>query len=426
MGRTIATVAIALAVLLTGATAPAMAATPDDDGIIGTDDEGINVGGDEGVSVGTDGVSVGGDEGVDVDSEGVSIGGDDGVTAGTDGVQVGDAGTGDVGSGSLPIGGEDVPVGGGSVDLPTRDDAPALPTNPGQLVSPPDEGAPSLPSPEGASLAVPAQKYSLEQAPVDVAAPGIPGAPSPDVIPVGPKDRFSCNLPVGADDVPTESIPGPGALPVKPPGVPVELVTPGLVVSMAFGVAPSGCTVLNPQDPAVNPVDGTDPSAQKEFRQGSVGTNTALRGSSSGQLDEGEAGWSETGAIIVSPEYAGGMYQFTTTDGRTEDYLGGGGVIAVDRADRTVSTSADVSAFGSGAGAGVTCAVPSSGSTPSLGSDITGPCTYTTDGVPALVGPETVTRYLKNPPVGGGSLPVGGGGSPVGSLPANAQSLLNL
>ena len=160
--RTIATVMVALIVVLSMGAGPAMAAQ--EDGLLGGDDsdDGVNVGGDSGVSVGTDGVSVGGDEGINASTDGVSVagqevgsdtvfggdsepittdgtsvevGGGSGVSVGTDGVSVGDddgvsadpegvsvAGQG-VGTGGLPGGSElpggDAAPGGVSGDVPT-------------------------------------------------------------------------------------------------------------------------------------------------------------------------------------------------------------------------------------------------------------------------------------------------------------------
>lgn len=98
-GRTFATVIVALAVVLSMAVGPAMAAQ-DDGGLLGGDgSDDSTLGGDSGIDVGADGVSVGGDSGVNVSTDGISLAGQD---IGTDAVSGGS-------SPSLP-GTEDGPV----------------------------------------------------------------------------------------------------------------------------------------------------------------------------------------------------------------------------------------------------------------------------------------------------------------------------
>jgi hypothetical protein len=112
-GRTLATVIVALTVVLSMAAGPAMAAQ-DDGGLLGGDDsDDSTLGGDSGIDIGTDGVSVGGDSGVGVGTDGVSVGGDSGVNVSTDGVSA-------VGQ---EVGPDAVSDGGDSTSLPGGDDA---------------------------------------------------------------------------------------------------------------------------------------------------------------------------------------------------------------------------------------------------------------------------------------------------------------
>lgn len=117
--RTIATVMVALTVVLSMGAGPAMAAQ-DDGGLLGGDDsgDGIDVGGDSGVSVGTDGVSVGGEDGINAGTDGVSVAGDEGVNISTDGVSV--AGQ-DVGSDTVSDSGDSLPLSDGDGGLIATD-----------------------------------------------------------------------------------------------------------------------------------------------------------------------------------------------------------------------------------------------------------------------------------------------------------------
>ena len=207
MARTVTTVMVALAVVLSMAAAPAAAVTQDG-GLLGGDDsdsddgglvEGeTTVGGDQGVSVGEDGVGVGGDEGVGVGPDGVSVGGDAGINASTDGVSV--AGQ-EVGGDSLPDG-ADAPSPADDVDAPVDTDGSNVEVGGDEGVEVGTDGVSVAEGegvsvgPEGVSVAgreisrdsLPGGEGSPggDSLPDGGAAPGLPGGSQNGEVPTGP------------------------------------------------------------------------------------------------------------------------------------------------------------------------------------------------------------------------------------------------
>jgi hypothetical protein len=215
MARTLATVMVALTVVLSMAAAPAAAVTQDD-GLLGGDDsdDGLvegetTVGGDQGVSVGEDGVGVGGDEGVEVGTDGVSVGGDSGINASTDGVTVADQ---EVGGDSLPDGetpslpGDDS-GGDGTPSLPGGDSAPVdtdgsnVEVGGDQGVSVGTDGV-SVAGDEGVSVGpegvnVGGQEISRESLPGGEGVPGGDSLPGGDAAPSLPGGSQNGEVPTG-------------------------------------------------------------------------------------------------------------------------------------------------------------------------------------------------------------------------------------
>jgi hypothetical protein len=191
MARTIATVMVALTVVLSMGAGPAMAAQ-DDGGLLGGDDsgDGIDVGGDSGVSVGTDGVSVGGDDGINAGTDGVSVAGDEGVNISTDGVSV--AGQ-DVGSDTVSDSGDSLPLSDGDSG-PVATDGTNVEVGGDSGVSVGTDGV-SVGGDEGVN----AGPEGVSVAGQDVGSgqlPGGDGLPGGDVAPGG-----------GSGDVPTGPVP---------------------------------------------------------------------------------------------------------------------------------------------------------------------------------------------------------------------------
>lgn len=438
--RSVTTVVVALALIISMSAAPA-AALQDGDGLLGDDegDDGL-LGGDSGVDVGNDGVSIAGDDGVSVGTDGVAVGGDEGVNVSTDGVSVAgeEAGADSldaVGDTDSPIDsapGDSLPVGPDLVEDPALpelgDTSPSAPglgngsTGLGVLIGPdgiydtedsdlnlsrvvilsrlPDTGENTGPVQEALSPSTEDLPVSGEQVPDD--ALPTEQAPGPEALPVGSDSQIDCAKPIGADDLPLGAVPYIDDLPFEPPTVPLlptRVASPENLAGLGFSFAPDQCEIYDPDDPSIDP---TDPPTNLTGEVNTVdlskqGDTFRYFGTSEGELEEGGPAWDGLLVIITTQERLRVVEDLRITDGKTDNYAG----LETDmEAQRDFeSSSGEYTVFLPGAGGlntGYECGnVPESEIDPLEDPTVT--CEINQP-IPEVVTPEKVVDVVKNPP----------------------------
>lgn len=221
----------------------------------------------------------------------------------------------------------------------------------------------------------------------------------------------ACTLPVRADDLPLSQVPGPAELPVdvSVPGVPTSLLTPETVAGVAFSAAPRPCTVYDPHDPSVDPTEPpTDPEAVAELSRVEVGPEgVQIAGGSLAFLERDGVSSSVLAGIIANRERVSAGERLKLTDGRTSRYLylKGLGLVLVEK--RVVDGRLETAVFGKSFTVTSRCELQNA-SAPSA-DDPLGPCEYDYNGLPKAVTAEDVIDMVQNPPSQPPVQPAGGG-----------------